>query len=194
MQINLVNLSDGDWEALYIDDELVLEGHSLTAREVLEYLSAELQNRKSIPTIQFSSEEYSSEKLENEFNSIMPDSYKELLEKRQILGSVPENLYYAVQKLKDELDKETLGYIKQNGYLGLHHGLGTAIRNKWGLWQNSVLAEWFKNALGIEHADDMSGIILESLYRELNDRDWEPEKQAQKYKDYWNNLGKENII
>lgn len=190
MQINLVNLSDGDWEALYIDNVLVLEGHSLTAREVLEYLSAELQNRKSIPTIQFSSEEYSSEKLELLFNSVMPDGYESLQQKPAELGSVPKNLVCAVNILKNELDIDTLRYIKKNGYISLHHGLGTSIRNKWGLWEDSVLAKWFKNTCGIEHADDMSGIILHSLYKDLNDDNWEVDEQIQKYKNYWRDANK----
>jgi hypothetical protein len=45
--------------------------------------------------------------------------------------------------------------------------MGLTIRNCWGLWGHSRLAKYF-NELGIDHPDDMSGIILTSLWRELN--------------------------
>jgi hypothetical protein len=40
-----------------------------------------------------------------------------------------------------------------------HHGLGTWLRNYWGLWAGSRLAQKFNRA-GIRHPDDMSHIIL----------------------------------
>ncbi len=49
----------------------------------------------------------------------------------------------------------------------LHMGLGMWIRNNWGLWRNSDLAQYFV-AKGVEHPDDMSGIILTSYHRYLN--------------------------
>jgi hypothetical protein len=41
-----------------------------------------------------------------------------------------------------------------------HFGLGMWMRNNRGFWQSSRFAKWF-NARGIQHPDDMSGIILD---------------------------------
>ena len=46
-----------------------------------------------------------------------------------------------------------------------HHGLGQHLRNEWGLWQDSELAQDLKNNHGIDHPDDMSGFILDHYSR-----------------------------
>ncbi len=67
-----------------------------------------------------------------------------------------------------------------------HMGLGMAIRNGWGLWdQKSVLARHFKERFGLTHADDMSGVILTSYHRYLNKKPLKLEEQAQYYLDWW---------
>jgi hypothetical protein len=66
-----------------------------------------------------------------------------------------------------------------------HHTLGRWIRNNWGLWSGeSKLAEWFKS-LGIEHADDMSGIVLDSFWRHLHDKPLDVEGQVAHYQAHW---------
>ena len=65
-----------------------------------------------------------------------------------------------------------------------HHGFGTFLRNTLGLWHDGPPVKYFNN-LGIYHADDMSGIILTSLHRKLNDKDFELDKQVKHYIDYW---------
>jgi len=68
----------------------------------------------------------------------------------------------------------------------LHMGLGMNLRNDWGLWHDSPLAKWF-NDHNVWHADDMSGIILESYKRYLKGDPIELESQAQYYDNYWKN-------
>lgn len=51
-----------------------------------------------------------------------------------------------------------------------HHGLGVWLRNRWGLWQDSELRQFFTKK-GVEHPDDMSRIILISFHRHLNKKD-----------------------
>jgi hypothetical protein len=63
-------------------------------------------------------------------------------------------------------------------------GLGMWMRNNWGLWREARLARWF-NAQGIEHPDDMSGIILDSFWRHLNGQPLELSEQVAHYKRYW---------
>lgn len=66
-----------------------------------------------------------------------------------------------------------------------HHNLGQLLRNNWGLWdEKSKLAKWFK-AIGIWHADDMSGIILTSYYRNKHHLLIKLEQQVQNYINYW---------
>jgi len=67
----------------------------------------------------------------------------------------------------------------------LHHNLGRWIRNNWGLWdETSKLHKWFK-ALGIWHADDMSGIIITSYYRQTHNLQRRFREQVKSYIEYW---------
>jgi len=65
-----------------------------------------------------------------------------------------------------------------------HFGLGLWMRNNWGLWANSRLAEYFRG-IGILHPDDMSGIILTSYIRHLNKQPVKLQAQIKYYQDYW---------
>ncbi len=49
----------------------------------------------------------------------------------------------------------------------LHHSLGRHLRNKWGLWRGSPLAEHLRERFGrvLLHPDDMSHAILENYAR-----------------------------
>jgi len=70
----------------------------------------------------------------------------------------------------------------------LHHSLGRWIRNNWKLWdEEGALYKWFKER-GIEHADDMSGIILTSYYRSTHGLSIELDEQIEVYKKYWEDL------
>lgn len=71
---------------------------------------------------------------------------------------------------------------------GTHHFLGRYLRNEWGLWEGSALARWF-NAQGIYHADDMSGIILESFWRRLNGQEIGLAGQVEECQAYWREQG-----
>ena len=65
-----------------------------------------------------------------------------------------------------------------------HFGFGMWMRNNWQLWGGSRLSKYF-NDLGIYHPDDMSGIILDSYHRYLNNKDIKLEEQIEHYQDYW---------
>lgn len=66
-----------------------------------------------------------------------------------------------------------------------HHGWGRWIRNHWGLWtEEGPLYEWFVE-LGLHHADDMSGIILDSYWKHKHGVPLDIEGQVQHYLDYW---------
>jgi len=89
-----------------------------------------------------------------------------------------------------ELDAK-IGKLSEDEYVGrCHFGVGASIRNERGLWKDSDLHKYF-NDLGIFHADDMSGIILTSVYRKIVGKDRDLEGQVQKYKDYWKEYEKD---
>lgn len=74
----------------------------------------------------------------------------------------------------------------------VHLGFGMWMRNNWRLWGGSRLSKYF-NDLGIHHPDDMSGIILDSYHRHLNNKEIKLEEQIKYYQDYWENSKKEEL-
>ena len=85
---------------------------------------------------------------------------------------------YALKEFKNDPEKD---------YIKYHHNLGRWLRNNWGLWKetkDSKLREFFVN-LGLSHADDMSGVILQSFHRYLNEKPLNVEGQIKDYQDFW---------
>ena len=100
---------------------------------------------------------------------------------------IPKDLEDAFIELKTMLSPALLNEIRlksEKGMIDYHHGFGTWLRNNWGLWAGSRLAQYFKQ-LGINHPDDMSGIILTSFWRHLHSQPIELEEQVEFYKEYW---------
>lgn len=85
---------------------------------------------------------------------------------------IPTNLDEAVQALVDL----NVGKIGSFG--------GMSIRNNWGLWSGSELAQWFY-AKQIYHADDMFGIIKDSYQRHINNQPRDLEGQILFYHNFW---------
>lgn len=87
-------------------------------------------------------------------------------------------------------EEEIAENVNPNMFFGywLHHQLGMYLRNNWGLWTGSDLKDWF-NSKDIWHADDMSGIILDSFKRRLNKQPIDLEGQIKQYQDYWKAAG-----
>jgi hypothetical protein len=103
---------------------------------------------------------------------------------------VPTSLGPAIDILLSRMDEPTKERVR-NGQLelpDLHMSVGMSIRNDWGLWHHSPLANWF-NSTGIYHADDMSGILLESLQRHIKNEDIDLSGQVKYYQDFWATQG-----
>lgn len=82
-----------------------------------------------------------------------------------IPSSLPE-CFVALERImtKEQL-RDFKGYQKKD--LIMHHfGLGTWLRNAWGLWHESALAQDLIKR-GVEHPDDMSGYILDAFHKHL---------------------------
>jgi hypothetical protein len=85
---------------------------------------------------------------------------------------IPKDLDSALEELKIALQPELLEKVKkgkEEDMIQYHFDLGLWLRNNWGLRRGSALANWF-NAHGVKDPDNMSGVILTSLWRELNDK------------------------
>src|SRR5688572_31142661 len=83
-------------------------------------------------------------------------------------SAIPEDLDTALAVLDELLpdaDKVTFkSSAEADAVRSQHFGIGQWIRNEWRLSNESPLARQFL-ALGVEHPDDMSGIILRSFWR-----------------------------
>jgi len=106
------------------------------------------------------------------------------------LDIVPSNLDQALEIIENGLSQEDIEFIKSHESHEAHFSLGMWLRNNWSLWQEETnLAQWFRKTLGLGHADDMSGIILDSLWRKIRGEPINLDEQVQYYKDYWKEQG-----
>ena len=83
----------------------------------------------------------------------------------------PKTLEEAVSEIVSSLpaeDRERVKNTEKADLIKFHHGWGTGIRNDFGLWQgNKALRE---SACGKPcHPDDASMIIIEAVWRKLNE-------------------------
>jgi len=109
---------------------------------------------------------------------------------------VPKDLDECFAELKKLLPKAQIEEMKKGSeedMIQYHHGLGTWLRNNWGLWKGSQLSKWF-NETGIRHPDDMSGIILDSFWRHLKGRPIRLDEQVEHYQDYWKKIEEERKV
>jgi len=101
---------------------------------------------------------------------------------------IPKDLENCFIELRNILNAEEIVDMtngKEEVMILYHQGLGRHLRNEWGLWKgDSDLCKWFKEK-GIRHADDMSGIILDSFWRHIHNKPIELDEQIKYYKNYW---------
>ena len=105
---------------------------------------------------------------------------------------VPKDLQDAFKELSKMLDPRLVAKMKngpEKDMIKYHHGLGTWLRNNWMLWGGGRMAKFF-NTKGVRHPDDMSGIILTSFWRHLNNKPLNFEKQCAWYVAYWDSTKK----
>lgn len=106
------------------------------------------------------------------------------------LDKVPPTFGEALASLVKSLEPEDRAHLKSNGADHTHFGGGLWLRNNWSLWDpETPLAKWFRENLGLGHADDMSGILMESLARIVKGQPIELEKQAEEYRQFWRRQG-----
>lgn len=89
-------------------------------------------------------------------------------------ANIPATLEEAHMALERLLSPETLADIDamptEGCMIEYHFSLGLNMRNGWGLWAGSPLAQHLQQ-LGVTHPDDMSGAILKTFWRRRHGRD-----------------------
>ena len=104
------------------------------------------------------------------------------------LDVLPKNLNEALNIL-DGLEERDKNDLKASGPVSVHFTLGRWIRNYWNLWEpNSFLVEWFRER-GIQHADDMSAIILEAFVARLKNETYDMTKSIEGFREHWRKMG-----
>jgi hypothetical protein len=71
-------------------------------------------------------------------------------------------------------------------------GLGMYLRNYWGLWSGSRLAQHFVD-MEVNHPDDMSAIILDSYQAYLCNEPYDLQAAITKYQEYWEKIRQQEI-
>ncbi len=101
---------------------------------------------------------------------------------------IPSTLEEAHEELERLLPKEELAKIdamkSEDEMIEYHFGAGMGMRNSWGLWGESPLSKHMRS-LGFTHADDMSGVILETFWCKRHGKEFRIEERANYYKAYW---------
>lgn len=105
--------------------------------------------------------------------------------------TVPINLDEALKILKEGLTPEDLVEIKRPHFVPsqVHMTVGTMLRNEWSLWdKDTILMRWFKENFGIDHADDVSGLILDAFCRDIRGEPRRDKEVAQRYIEHWKGI------
>ena len=105
---------------------------------------------------------------------------------------IPTDLDDCFKELKKMLPSETVNKMKsgpEKDMIKYHFGLGTWMRNNWGLWAGSRLRDYL-HKLGLRHPDDMSSVILKSFWRHLNGKPLKIDEQVKYYQEYWEKMKK----
>jgi len=102
--------------------------------------------------------------------------------------AIPTTLEEAHRQLERQLPKEELAKIdamkSEEEMIEYHFGLGMGMRNNWGLWKGSALAQHMRK-LGFIHPDDMSGVILATFWCKRHEKDFHLKERADYYAAYW---------
>ena len=107
---------------------------------------------------------------------------------------VPINLDEALKTLKEGLTPEDITEIKNPIFDAprVHFTVGMMLRNEWSLWdKDSILVRWFKENYGIDFADDLSGLILDCLVRDIQGLPRRDKELAKRYIQHWKDMQNE---
>lgn len=107
---------------------------------------------------------------------------------------IPQTLDEAVDQILGTMTADDMSrYCQEDPRcpgIRFHFGGATAMRNQWGLWdESSPLSQWF-TAHGISHADDRSACVFKALYCRLTGKPFDIAAEAAYYRDFWTKSAK----
>jgi len=104
--------------------------------------------------------------------------------------NIPLTLEDALSLIKNVLTSKDIDEIKNPNFSPdqLHFGTGMYLRNTWKLWESKTpLVKWFKETYNIDHADDISSIILDCLHKDIVGEPRRDTIMAKEFIKHWNN-------
>jgi hypothetical protein len=105
---------------------------------------------------------------------------------------VPKTLDEAVGLLFEAVQPVDRDAMMRSPSCAVHHTLGQWLRNNWSLWDQTMpLPRWFIENLGLGHADDMSGVILESLWCKVRGQPYDLALHVAQLRAHWLHMGKD---
>ena len=111
---------------------------------------------------------------------------------------IPKNLNECFNVLDDIFKEATedlewfTASSEDEAVSGFHSGLGTWIRNTWGLWSKDTELYNVFNEMSLWHADDMYSLIMTSYYRKIHGKELNLKEQIQQFVDSWRDYEKMN--
>lgn len=91
-----------------------------------------------------------------------------------------------VRVIADGLDDAGIAYVVGTPAVEQHHTLGQFLRNNLGLWDEAnPLRRHCKETYGVEHPDDISGMLLDGLSAHLKGLRFDFDAAAKDYVAYW---------
>jgi hypothetical protein len=101
---------------------------------------------------------------------------------------VPSTLDDAIATIRSGMTDEDYTHINHPNFspAQLHFSVGMMIRNEWSMWdKETILVKWFKSKYDIDHADDISGLILDCLHRDIIGQPRRDVELAKRYIAHW---------
>lgn len=99
-------------------------------------------------------------------------------------ATATEALTMFIEALEND-EKDALRDVDDDQTAIFHDTMGKEIRNEWSMYEKDTRLYHSFKAIGITHPDDMSGIIIQSAHRQLNNKPIKLKEQVSKYQVYW---------
>jgi len=107
---------------------------------------------------------------------------------KDLSRDMPKDLDEAINYFENKWTNQEKDEFIKDSLKNVHFSVGMWIRNNWIHGQRDTLLVRYFNKIGIFHPDDMSSIILTSLYRKLTNKPIDLNKQIEFYKEYWGEI------
>lgn len=117
------------------------------------------------------------------------------------LDHVPSTFEAAVEAIASKLHEHERKFVlrapsSQDAAVQTHHAFGRWLRNNWSLWDSYgaeepiPLVQDIKARFGgIEHPDDVSGLVLAAVVARVRSEDFDPAIHARRYVEHWERSG-----